>query len=71
MNFQSIVKFYLEDENYLTIQSEYKEEAYAMVLSTVYALLAMLYFGNHKFDDDVIDHLLRKVEELRDCPHSL
>ena len=69
MSFQSIIKFYHEGHNYLTVQSNHSEYAYDMVLSSIYSLLALLDFSDHKFDDDVIDHLIRRVEELRNCPH--
>lgn len=65
MSFQSIIKFNQHSETYLTIQSGYVENAYDMVLSSVYSLLALLDFGEHRFDDEVIDHLKMRVEELR------
>ncbi len=65
MSFQSTVKFYHGGNNYLTVQSNHTEHAHDMVLSTIYSLLALLDFSLQTFDDDVIDHLKMRVEELR------
>ncbi len=65
MSYQSIIKFTHCSDTYLTIQSTYTEYAHDMVISSIYSLLALLDFSDHKFDDDVIDHLKMRVEELR------
>lgn len=71
MSFQSIIKFSHEGNEYLTVQSSFCEEAHDMVISSIYSLLALLDFSEHRFDDDLIDHMIRRVEELRDCPHEI
>jgi hypothetical protein len=65
MSFQSIIKFQHEGNEYLTVQSSYSKYAHDMVISSIYSLLALLDFSNHRFDDDLIDHLKMRVEELR------
>ncbi len=65
MSFQSIIKFENCGETYLTIQSHHTDHAYDMVISSIYSLLAILDFSENKFDDDVIDCLKMRVEELR------
>ena len=65
MSFQAIIKFSHEGSEYLTVQSAFSEYAHSMVISSIYSLLALLEFSDHKFDDDLIDHLKMRVEELR------
>lgn len=65
MSFQSLIKFQECGDTYLTIQSSPTEHAYDMVIQSIYSMLALLYFSDHRFDDDVIDHLKLRVEELR------
>ena len=65
MSFQSTIKFSHEGNPYLTITSDYREYAHDMVLSSIYSLLALLDFSDKKIDDDIIDHLKMRVEELR------
>jgi len=65
MSFQAIIKFSHEGNEYLTVQSSFSEYAHDMVISSIYSLLALLDFSDHKFDDDLIDHLKMRVEELR------
>lgn len=71
MSYHSIVTFYHEGESYFTMKSEPKAKPPDMALTTIYNLMAILYLGNSKFDDDVIDHLLMRVEELRDLSHPV
>jgi hypothetical protein len=65
MSFQSITTFNKGDETYFTISSEHKEYFHDMVLCTINNLLAILEFSNHKFDDEVVEHLKMRLEELR------
>jgi len=65
MSYQSIIKFTVDGDPYLTIQSRYTEHAHDMVISSIYSLLAILDFSDKGFDDQVIDHLKMRVEELR------
>jgi len=71
MSFQSIIKFSHEGNEYLTVQSSYAQYAHDMVISSIYSLLALLDFSEHRFDDDLIDHMIRRVDELRYCPHEI
>jgi len=65
MNFQSTIHFNNNGEEYLTITSSPSEYAHDMVLSSIYSLLALLDFSEHRFDNEVIDHLKMRVEQLR------
>lgn len=65
MSFQSIIKFQECGDTYITMQSSPTEHAYDMVIQSIYSLLALLDFSDHRFDDDVIDHLKLRVEDLR------
>lgn len=65
MSFQATVKFKEDNETYLTLTTNYKEYAYEMVIDAIYNMLTLLYREDHKFDDDFIDHLKMRVEELR------
>lgn len=71
MSFQATVKFKEDNETYLTLTTNHKEYAHDMVIDAIFNMMALLCMGDHKFDDDVIDHIIRRAEELRDCPHGI
>ena len=66
MSYEATINFTFEDSHYLTIKSSYCCDSYDVTLSCIYSLIALLELGNHKFDDDVIDYLKTRIEELRD-----
>jgi len=65
MNFQAVIKFHQNGESYFSIQTTHHETAHDMLVDCVFSMLFLLQMGDHKFDDDVIDHLKKRVEELR------
>lgn len=66
MSFQAIINFNHVGENYLTVQTTYEEYAHDMVLETLHSCISLLYLCEHKFDDDTIDKIIRRIEELRE-----
>ncbi len=65
MSYNAIITFHDCGDDYLTITSPYRENPQDMVISSIYNLLSLLDFGDNKFEDDVIDHLKMRIEELR------
>jgi hypothetical protein len=65
MEYQSIIKFLHEGNEYFTVQSSCTEYAHDMVISSIYSLLNLLDYSDHEFDDNLIDHLKSRIEELR------
>lgn len=65
MSFQALITFLDNDEEYLKIHTRPEVEAYNMVLNSISDLLSLLNTCNHKFDDDVINRLQFRMEELR------
>jgi len=71
MSFQAIIKFSHEGSEYLTVQSSCSENAHDMIISSLHSLLALLDLSDHRFDDDLIDHMIKWVEGLRNCPSKV
>jgi len=65
MSFQAKIDFTHDGNPYLTILSEYSEYAQDVILSAIYNLINLLEIGDHKFDDNIIDHLKNRFDEMR------
>ncbi len=65
MSFQAQIRFLENDEVYLTVQTHPEEPSFDMVLDVIFSSLALLIMGDHKFDDEIVDRLIRRVEEIR------
>lgn len=64
-DYNARVEFREMDDVYLTIETPYHENPHDMVLSAILNLLYLIMLGDHKFDDEVIDRLQHRIDELR------
>lgn len=64
MSFHSTIHFNNNGEEYLTITSSPSEYVHEVVVSSIYSLLALLEFSEHRLNNEVIDHLKMRVEQL-------
>lgn len=65
MSYQILMEFEHEGNPLFEVRSHYREHPHDVVISSIYTLITLLEFSNQKLDDDVIDHLKARIENLR------
>ncbi len=65
MKYRVNLEFLEYGEQYLKVQGTLHDEAHDACLDSIWQMLALLAFGDHKFDDDVIDRLTKRLDKFR------
>lgn len=65
MSYQIKMLFEHEGNPLFEVCSHYRVQPHDSVISAMYALISLLDFSNQKLDDDIIDHLKTRIEQLR------
>ncbi len=65
MRINAHIKFLDNNETYLNLYTTPCENGYDAILESIHSLISLLEIGNHKFDDNVIETLNHRLQELK------
>lgn len=63
--YSSRIEFLENSQTYFTIETKSHNKAHYMVIDAIFNLMAILSMGDQCFDDEIIDRLKFRIEELR------
>lgn len=66
MSYQTTIEFTYDSNHLFTIHSPYREYSHDVIISSLHTLISVLEFSSQKFDEDYIDQLKNRLEDLKE-----